>query len=329
MNVRDSGIGTVVDPLTVAWTPGPTIESLSEVAELRRVLEAAGRALVRVPDNRLEAEWDWPGADPDTEAEVRYGFYRIFETLELARADALRAIAATGVRRPAGVRRGSAATVARWSLHGLLLPLADENLDREPGGGEWTIRQTLGHMFSAQRSYGRFTAWFLSQAPSPGARIPEALGDDLPEELEEAAGSLADVRRRLDDLLDLAMSRLGGLSDDDLEVPARWSGGLVTVGFRIGRWASHIREHTIQVEKTLAMLDRQPTEVERLVRLVFEAYGRLEEAVFGLAPDQVRPAPADGRSAADVLTGAAQTIAALPASILSAAGAPAAGDRPA
>jgi hypothetical protein len=33
-----------------------------------------------------------------------------------------------------------------------------------------------------------------------------------------------------------------------------------------GCWSSHIREHTIQVEKTLVVLDRAPTEVERIVR---------------------------------------------------------------
>ena len=181
-------------------------------------------------------------------------------------------------------------------------------------------RETLGHMFSSQRSYGRFTAWFLTQAPSPAARIPDALGDDLPDRLEEAAGPVADVRRRLDDLLDLSMARLGSLSADDLAVPARWSGGRVTVGFRIGRWTSHMREHTIQVEKTLAMLDRTPTEVERLVRIVFEAYGRLEETVFGLGSDAVRAAPNGGPSAADVLGRARREIADRPAGILAAAG---------
>ena len=320
MHDRDSGTVTAVDPLTVAWTPGPTIEAPPEVAELRRAVESAGRSLLAIPDDALEARWAWPGADPDIDVDVRYGFYRILETLEAARADVLQALAASGAERPAGARRGASATVARWSLHGLLLPLADDDLDRDPGGGEWTIRETLGHVFSSQRSYARFTAWFLTQAPSPAAPIPDALGEDLPERLEEAAGAVAHVRRRLDDLLDLSMARLGSFADDDLTMPARWSGGRVTVGFRIGRWTSHMREHTIQVEKTLAILGRAPTEVERLVRIVFEAYGRLEETVFGLGSDAVQAGPEDGPSAADVLGRAGREIADLPAGILAAAG---------
>ena len=112
----------------------------------------------------------------------------------------------------------------------------------------------------------------------------------MPESRDAAPGSMTDVVARLDALLDLAMARLGGLEETQLAVPARWSGGEVTVSFRIGRWASHIREHTIQVEKTLVMLDRPTTEVERLVRLIFEGYGRLEETVFGINAARAGPA---------------------------------------
>ena len=43
-----------------------------------------------------------------------------------------------------------------------------------------------------------------------------------------------------------------------------------------------MREHTIQVEKTLGFINRPTTEVDRLLRMVAGAYGRLEEAVLML-----------------------------------------------
>jgi hypothetical protein len=276
-----------IDARLIEWTPGPSLELAPEVATARRAVEAAGRRLLTVPDDRLEARWPWPGHA--SEVEVRYGFYRTFELLEVARSAAVQALAASGAVRPPGARLGSAATVARWSLHGLLLPLDESFLDADPGNGEWPIRETLGHMLSSQRSYGRFTAWWLTQAPTPAAIPADSLSDELPERSEEAAGSFADVRGRLDALLDASMERLGGLSDAQLATPARWSGGEVVVGFRIGRWASHMREHTIQVEKTLVMLDRPTSEVERLVRLILEAYGRLEETVFGVDASRAGP----------------------------------------
>ena len=58
-------------------------------------------------------------------------------------------------------------------------------------------------------------------------------------------------------------------------------GSPVSIGFRLGRYGSHIREHTVQVDKTLAILRREPTEAERLVRTILATYGRLEALVIG------------------------------------------------
>jgi len=309
---------TAVDPRLVEWTPGPSLVLLPEAAAARAAIEAAGRALLAVPDGaRLEAVWPWPGST--SEVEVRYGFYRIFELLEAARAAAVSALVRSAALPAPGGRLGSAATVARWSLHGLLLPLTDAELDADPGNREWTVRQTLGHMLQSQQFYGSFTAWWLTQAPTPAAIPPVDLTYAVPSEDELSAGSMSEVRARLDSLLDLAMARLGGLDETQVAVPARWSGGEVTVGFRIVRWASHIREHTIQVEKTYVMLDRPMTEVERLVRLIFEAYGRLEETVFGLDASTAQPAAEvfaqAGAAVADLVPGiveAAEANVALP-----------------
>jgi hypothetical protein len=95
------------------------------------------------------------------------------------------------------------------------------------------------------------------------------------------AGSIGDLRTRLDAILDLSAERLAGTPEERLAVATRWSGFAVTVGFRMGRWSSHLREHTIQIEKTLAMLGRAPTEPARLVRLALAAYGRAVAVVFG------------------------------------------------
>ena len=221
-----------------------------------------------------------------------------------------------GSGRPSGADGGMAAaiigpaTAARWDLHGVLAPLTDTEIDADPGGGEWTIRLTLGHTVNSQRAYGWSTAWWQERAfalddPDLPPRVSEELFADLPdEETAEAAGSLDDIRARLDQILDLSAERLAGLPDDRLDHGARWSGFAVPVSFRLGRWSSHIREHTIQVEKTLATLGRTPTEPERLVRLTLAAYGRAEAVVFG-QPD----ADAAARVIAAAVAEARNTIA--------------------
>ena len=91
------------------------------------------------------------------------------------------------------------------------------------------------------------------------------------------------------------------MPEDRLAFGARWSKFAIPIGFRIGRWSSHIREHTIQAEKTLVGLGRVATEPERLVRLTLAAYGRAEAVVIGRsdadrAADIIRAAAAEARA---------------------------------
>lgn len=264
---------------------------------LERPLPAAIRAartevwsavatLREIPDPALTRPWTWIGG---SEEEIRYGFYRIAESFELAGIDAAAAL------RSAGAVRGRAgdiiapATAARWDLQGLLAGLGDSLLDADPGGEEWTIRQTVAHAIESQRYYGVGSAWWQDQGyavddPQLPSVTPETVYEGLPSEEAEGAGTARDIRDRLDLVVDRAAERLAGLPAERLRFGCRWSGFAVDVGFRLGRWSSHLREHTIQVEKTMVMLDRRPSEVARLTRLILAAWGRAEEAVYGM-PD--------------------------------------------
>jgi len=240
--------------------------------------------LSHVPDLSLDKEWTWRGHD---NADVRYGLYRQYEALEDTRARIRPQLAALAATESPARPLVASAGAARWDLHGLLASLAEADLDRDPANGEWTLRQTLAHIVNGQRAYGWFTAWWLSRQDSPAddfpPRVPEDVAAQLPAEESDGVGSLEDIGRRLDDIVDLSAGTLGNLSDDQLAARARWAGMPVDVRFRINRWSSHLREHTIQVEKTLGFIGRPTTEVDRLLRLIAAAYGRLEEEVFMLA----------------------------------------------
>jgi uncharacterized damage-inducible protein DinB len=271
-------------------------------ASMKRISEA----LASVPDAAMERPWRWQ----DDDADVRYGAYRCYELIEGAGFAVARRLAAGAYRSTAAQPIVAAATAARWDLHGILVPLGDDDLDRDPGGGEWTLRQTLGHIVNVQRAYAWFTAWWLARRDADD--FPKAVPDDvdaeLPTEEAEGEGSLADIRARLDAVLDLAAGRFAGVDDAGLAVRARWAGFPVTVGFRLARWSSHLREHTVQVEKTLALLGRAPTEADRLVGLVVGAYGRTEERVFGV-PSEALVADATGTSPDGIIAEACATAA--------------------
>ena len=114
---------------------------------------AAAHDLLAIPESSLASDWPWTG---ESQADIRYGAYRAAEALELAEVEARAVLAASdagdtlaGETRAARIIGPS--TAARWDLHGLLLPLDEALLDAAPGGEEWTIRLTVGHVIEGQR----------------------------------------------------------------------------------------------------------------------------------------------------------------------------------
>ena len=297
---------TTTDPLatfTADIAPRPIPEALFAA---RRDVMAAVRDLASLTDADLPTEWAWIG---ESEDEIRYGFYRILEIFERAGIDAAAAVRAAASDRGRAADLIAPATAARWDLQGLLLPLSDAAWDADPGGGEWTVRQTLGHVIGGQRGYGAATAWWQAQGLPANDDLPRVrppFWAELPEDEEEAAGTPADVRARLDELLDLSTERLAGLPAERLALGARWAGFAVDIGLRIGRWSSHVREHAIQVEKTMVMIGHAPTEVDRLIRLVLAEWGRAEQVVYGSASEAglrelATAAAAAGKTAAELV----------------------------
>lgn len=251
---------------------------------------------------------------------IRYGIYRGAETVEAAAAEIERALAGAPARSPAALRIAPT-TVARWALQGRLAALGDALLDRMPKDGEWTARQTLAHTIDGQRSYGWFSRWWVSQplGPDRPARVtPEAEAaseTELPGEDAEGLGTVAEIRERLDAVVDEWSLRFAPFADDTLAVPATWAGIPVDISFRLGRWGSHIAEHTIQLDKTLDWLGYRPTEVQRIVLELHTAWGRLESRIF--------PTPPAGTEAviAEILKRAGETLIAEARSARVAAGA--------
>lgn len=268
----------------LSHAPAPPLPVDQRLLGARRSINGALDALSMVPDSALELPWHWRAKELD----IRYGFYRQYEALEDVRVQLASGLAGALASQPAGRPLAAAATAARWNMHGLLAGLTDDILDVDPGNNEWTVRQTLAHIVSAQRAYGWFTAWWLSRRDLPvadlPAKVPDDVGTELPDEAIEGLGSLREVRERLDAILDLSAGVFAPLGDEMLAAPARWSGVAVDVRFRVVRWSSHMREHTIQLEKTLGMVAHSISETERLVRLIAAAWGRLEADLYMWPP---------------------------------------------
>jgi hypothetical protein len=60
-----------------------------------------------------------------------------------------------------------------------------------------------------------------------------------------------------------------------------WEGTELSLRFRLHRFDSHLRQHTVQVDKTLVQIGRPPTEAQRLLRLIYAALAEAEGATIG------------------------------------------------
>jgi hypothetical protein len=262
----------------------------------RSAVESAAADYLSIPDSALQKVWLFRGIDP--EDGVRYGLYRGAETIEVADAELEAALSGARPRGP-GAIRSAPATIARWALQGKLATLEDALLDKVPRAAEWTVRQALDHVIGGQRGYGVFTRWWLRQplgATRPDridAETDAVLEREMPADGASATGAIAEVRAALDAALDEWGLRVAGLDDAALAASATWSGVPVDIDFRLGRWASHIREHTLQIDKTLDWLGHVPSEPARIVRDLYATWGRLEARIFPVAPDGTETAASE------------------------------------
>jgi hypothetical protein len=75
------------------------------------------------------------------------------------------------------------------------------------------------------------------------------------------------------------------INPGELQMPSRfWEKEPLSVSFRLGRFDSHLRQHTVQIEKTLVDLGYHPNESKRLLRLIYAAFAEVEGALLG-APE--------------------------------------------
>ena len=267
---------TVTTMLDRAAPPLP-----DSIVAARATVASATAGFLAIPDAVLGQPWTWR----EVENELRYGLYRAAETIEAASAE-LEANLAGAPARPPATLVIAPSTIARWALQGRLAGLDESVLDTVATDGEWTVRQTIGHTIGGQRGYGWASRWWLSiplDADRP-KRIPaEVLARaeaELPSDDDEGVGTLDEIRSRLDVILDEDALVFAPLDAAVLATPASWSGTPVDIGFRLARWGSHIYEHTVQLDKTLAWLGHEPTEAERIVRDIHTAWGRLESRIW-------------------------------------------------
>jgi hypothetical protein len=258
-----------------------------------QAVEDLVRAAVRLPDEVMDRPWAWGAYD---EEGLRFALLMTHHELRDL------AVRLTVARARAGKPMGESEQIraqyheAYRDLTGLMTRVPEEELDREPAAGQWPVREVLYHMITAVYGFSAVIRHALEAQASGGAPdLPT--GDEwkkykaTPERI--ADGDMREVMSSLFDSHLRARAAMSLVSDDKLEAPARFWDGEMPLRFRLHRFEAHMRQHTIQVEKTLLAIGHPATEAERLVRLVHNALAGVESATVDGVGESERSAAAD------------------------------------
>jgi len=239
-------------------------------------------------DDQLELDWAWGSYDSEG---VRFSFFRLYEELrdlggiihqERITAD----VPITGAQH--SLARYHAAYL---DLQAVLLGISPEQAEQAPSEGEWSLRRTDAHMIGADLGFYVVIKFALG-------RHRQGL-DPLVEFADETWLDIAGMdEKELDAIMDSSLDGLQtyhsqlhariledfvDINPSELQMPSKyWEKEPLSLSFRLGRFDSHLRQHTVQIEKTLVDLGYLPNESKRLLRLIYAALAGVEGALLGV-----------------------------------------------
>jgi uncharacterized damage-inducible protein DinB len=253
---------------------------------LYQAVSQLANATHALPDEALEYDWAWRDHDEGLRFAL-IGTYHELRDLAVTLASGRQAEDS-----PITIAQHVLAQyhAALRDLEAVLFGASDDDLDQTPAEGEWPLRRVLAHMIGAERVF--FTlVYFGVDRYRAGLQPSELSDDDLAalfgheeDDVEQvvADGSLEDILEYFRALHDRVLHEMADLTDEEQWALSRfWEPEPLPVRYRLHRFDAHLRQHTIQVEKTLAALDRVPNEAVRLLRLVYNALAEVEGTLIG------------------------------------------------
>lgn len=178
-------------------------------------------------------------------------------------------------------------------LEAVLFDVTDEEYDAPPATGEWPLRYVFGHMVGAERNFFALVHYGVRRQNEDGelsTTLPEGEANRLLGSYEQFEQLMETGRREQMSAYytanhNRALEEFAVISDLQLDGPSVWwEGEPYSLEYRLHRMEAHLRQHTVQVEKTLDQIGRPFTEAKRLLRLLFGAFAEVENALIG-APE--------------------------------------------
>jgi uncharacterized damage-inducible protein DinB len=240
-----------------------------------QAVERLVKASVHLSDTDLDRTYVWEEYDDDG---LRFALltahHLLRETHATVAADRL------GAGKPFTEAQRILAQVheAYRDLIGALAGTSEAEIDAQPPDEQWPLREVLKHMLGAEKGFLASIEVALDCARAGRPSEPdEAAFKAKRQPSEDPAGPRADALNALFRSHVAILRSLDGVADTELATPSWfWEDKGYPVRFRMHRFEEHMRQHTIQVDKTLVALAHPPTEAERLVRNIYNALAGVE-----------------------------------------------------
>ena len=238
-----------------------------------------------VQDADLERAWTWGDYDEG----VRYDVFRTYEELrDLAAQIAADRVSAAVPVTLAQYMLGQYLT-AYWGMKASLLGIDDELALQIPAEGEWPLRRVVLHILDAERTFFAILVYAVEREHSQDGQ-PLALSDEGwdafwsgdPFDGLVENGRLSDIMAYFEGLHRRILSAFVDLTEQELEAGSVfWESTPMPVRFRLHRFDSHTRQHTVQIEKARRQMGLDQLETLRLLQLIYNALAEVQAVSLG------------------------------------------------
>lgn len=250
--------------------------------ELTNAVKNLAKLFAAIPDDQLDQPWHWKGHDEG----VRFAS---FVTLLELRTLAVKLAETRPAPQPVH-RILSQYHTAYLDLQAAVCGISAEEANCAPSEKDWPVRTVYGHIlgvdigFSIVVKYAlerhRAGNWTLTpMSDQDEARLMGMSMDEYGKLMNGPLDNLVAFHRILHQELLTEFSRI---SSAELAWPATyWEEERFPIHYRLHRFEAHIRQHTIQIDKTLEAIGVATTEGKRLVRMLYSALAEVDGALIG------------------------------------------------
>jgi hypothetical protein len=252
---------------------------------LRQTVDHFANLTHSLPDPELETEWTWG----EYEEGVRFAFFRIYEELRTLAAELQNWRAASNQPQTTAQHILAQYHAAYRDLQVILLGVDETVVQQSPVDDEWPLWRVLLHIIGADAGFFAVILDAIERERKQDGR-PMKMTDEAWEAFwgSEPFEGIID-RQSYTELLDYyenlhqrIIHEFQDISDPELNIPVvYWEKEPMTLQFRLHRFDSHLRQHTVQAEKTSVAIGFHPNESQRLLRLIYVALAEVEGVLIG------------------------------------------------